>query len=54
MQTKKDNWQAKWRQDKTTKKYKRYLKKREKAMIDSARRRLDKKNKETPIEYKNK
>ena len=46
-------WEQKWRLDKTTEKYKRYLEKRKKAILKATRRRLEKKNKETPKEYKN-
>ena len=42
-----------WKIDKTTKKYKKYLERRKKAMIKATWRRLDKFNKQTPIEYKN-
>ncbi len=45
-------WQAEWRQHKATEKYKKYVKRREKSMIAATRRRLEKKNKKTPIEYK--
>ena len=40
--------QAWWRKDKTTEKYKEYIKNRNKSMKEAARKRLDKLNK-TPI-----
>ena len=42
-----------WKIYKTTKKYKRYLERRKKAMVKATWRRLDIYNKKTPIEYKN-
>lgn len=45
------NWRRSWRKDKTTDKYKTYLKKRNKAMKEAARRRLEKLNKKRPKEY---
>ena len=47
------NWRSEWRKDKTTEHYKKYLKRRYKSMRESARRRLDRLNKATPEEYKN-
>lgn len=47
------NWRASWRKDKTTEKYKEYLKNRNKSMKKAVRRRLEKLNKTTPEQYKN-
>ena len=44
-------WQSNWRKDKTSEKYKQYLRKRNKSMKDAARKRLDKLNKKRPKEY---
>jgi hypothetical protein len=46
------NWQARWRKDKTSEKYKIYLERRKTSMELAARRRLDKLNKQTPQKYK--
>ncbi|MFA5395699.1 MAG: hypothetical protein WC346_06735 [Methanogenium sp.] len=45
------HWRKDWAKDKTTKKYKRYLEKRNKSMKEAWRRSLDKLNKKTPPEY---
>lgn len=41
-----------WRNDKTSEKYKTYLKRRHSSMKKASRKRLERLNKETPEEYK--
>lgn len=45
------DWRRKWRKDKTSEKYKKFLERRNKAMKKAWRRRLDRLNKKPPIEY---
>ena len=48
----KKNWRSEWRKDKTSKKYKIYLERRNKSMKEASHRRLDQLNKETHEKYK--
>ena len=45
------DWRGSWRKDKTSKRYKQYLKKRNESMKKMARRKLEELNKKSPIEY---
>lgn len=47
------DWRAKWRKDKESKKYKKYLKKRKISQSAAQRKRLEKLNKKPPKEYVN-
>lgn len=47
------DWRKSWRKNKNTQKYKEYLLKRKQSMEKAARRRLEKLDKQTPTEYKN-
>lgn len=47
------DWRRSWREDKTTKKYERYIKKFKKTKGASHRKRLDKLNKRPPKEFEN-
>jgi hypothetical protein len=47
------DWRGNWRKDKTSEKYKEYLKRRNASMKKKSRERLEKLNKTTPIVYAN-
>jgi hypothetical protein len=47
------DWRGSWRRDKTSEKYKEYLKRRNESMKKKSRERLEKLNKKTPITYAN-
>lgn len=48
----KKNWRSEWRKDKTTKRYKEYLKRRSESMKKTARKKLEELNKKMPKKYK--
>jgi fructose/tagatose bisphosphate aldolase len=47
------DWRGSWRKDKTSEKYKQYLKRRHEAMKKIVRKKLEALNKKTQVEYAN-
>ena len=45
------DWRGYWRKNKTTKKYKQYIKRRHESMKKTVRKKLEELNKKTPPEY---